>query len=214
MRYLCAMMALLMMLGGCVLAEAKRPVYTISGGLALPSQPHRLNDSWNGGWHIGGGIGYPVTPYVTVGGAFSYSHLPFDAEAVIARSTLATYYPWVRVEGNSATIITGNCRLKVNFIAPTKNCWFSPYFFGGLGWYRLTLGEYTVRYKMISQESERTHIKPTSPSSQVGLDFGAGLEIYLSNRLNAFIEVADSGTLTGCPVWAECFPIRIGLIIH
>jgi hypothetical protein len=195
-----------------VYPQSKRPIYTISGGVALPSQPKSLNDSWNGGWHIGGGIGYPVTPSLTVGGEFSYSHLPFDAEAVIG--SRSGYYPWIKVVGNSATIITGNCRVKINLVAPTKSSWLSPYFFGGLGWFRLTLGEYVVRYRIVSEESERAYRYSEYPTSQVGLEFGVGFEIHLSERLNAYVEMADSGSLSGSPIWAEWIPLRVGLLLH
>ncbi len=194
--------------------QSKGPIYSISTGVALPSQPKILNDSWNGGWHIGGGIGYPITPWLTIGGAFSYSHLPFDAKAVIARSKLASYYPWVRVEGNSATIITGNCRVKINLTAPTRTSWFSPYFFGGMGWYRLTLGEYTVQYKIVSQRSVRTYRQSAYPNSQIGLEGGAGFEVYLSKHLNGYMEITYCTSFTDSPIWAEWIPLRIGLLLH
>jgi hypothetical protein len=197
-----------------VYSQSKRPIYSISGGVALPSQPAVLNELWNGGWHIGGGIGYPVTPWLNIGGAFSYSHLPFDAKAVIARSKLASYYPWVRVEGNSATIITGNCRVKINLTVPTRTSWFSPYFFGGMGWYRLTLGEYALKFRIVTEESERTDRHLEYPCSQVGLEGGAGFEVYLTKHLNGFAEITYCSSFTDSPIWAEWIPLRIGLLLH
>jgi hypothetical protein len=201
----------LLALVSTVCPQSKRPIYSISGGIALPSQPAVLNENWNGGWHIGGGIGYPVTRCLTIGGAFSYSHLPFDAEAVVARGSNR---PWMRVEGTSSTIITGNCRAKINLVPLTRITWFSPYFFGGLGWFRLTRGEFTIRYKFVSEESMRTEYHFQVPTCQAGGEFGAGLEIYLANRLSGFAEMTYSASLINAPIWCEWIPLRVGLILH
>jgi len=194
------------------LPQSKRPIYSISGGVALPSKPKSVNASWNGGWHISGGIGYPLTKCLTVGGAFSYSHLPIDPEAIIRRyDNLA---PWIRVEGSSSTVITANCRLKINLVPPTRTAKFSPYFFGALGWYRLTIGEYEVRYRFVSSDNERMWRGSQYGASTTGLEFGAGFEFYLSSRLHAYIEIADAGSLLAEPFYSEWIPVRIGLLLY
>jgi hypothetical protein len=192
--------------------QSKRPIYSISTGIALPSQPKSLNDSWNGGWHISGGIGYPVTPRLTIGGAFSYSHLPFDPESIIRRDNPLA--PWIRVEGSSSTIITANCRLKINLVTSAKTARFSPYFFGALGWFRLTQGEFVERLRIVSEAEEQTLRHSGYATSRPGLEFGAGFEIYLSEHLHTYIEIANSGSITDSPVWAEWIPLRIGLLLH
>ena len=195
-----------------VYPQAKRPIYSISGGVALPSLPKGLNEYWNGGWHISGGIGYPVTRYLTIGGTISYSHLPFDAERVIAH--YGTLFRWISVDGVSATIVTSNCRLKINLVPPDKTTRFSPYFFGGLGWFRLTEGEYVIQYKYVWNQSGGTNRQSKYTTSQFGLEFGSGIEICLTKRLNAYAEIACSTSFSYSPIWAEWVPIRIGLLLH
>lgn len=214
MKFVSAVMATVFLLCGGAIAQEKKPMYSVSAGAAFPSQPGQLNDYWHGGWHVGCGIGYPLTSHLTLGGAFSYSRLSFDPEAVIARSSWFEYYPWMEVSGTAATLITGNWRLKINLVPVTRQAWFSPYFFGGLGWFRLTRGEYTIRYRIVSEQSLRTAKSIDRPSSQTGLEVGAGVEFYLSKHWNIYGEITYCSSLDNSPIWAEWVPLRVGLIFH
>jgi opacity protein-like surface antigen len=212
MKYLCVMMALVMMLSGGALAEAKRPIYMLSGGVALPSQPESLNESWNSGWHIGGGIGYPLTRCLTVGGTISYSHLPFDAEAAVKRD--GARVPFLTAEGVSSTILAGGFRAKLNLVAPTVYSRVSPYFFGALTWMRVTQGEYVERFRNVSKWSEQEYRHSTRITRQSGMEIGAGMELCLSHHLNVCAELAYSSSYTASPIFAEWVPVRIGLLLH
>jgi hypothetical protein len=212
MKYLYAVMALVLVLSGCVLAEAKRPIYMFSGGVALPSQPESLNESWNNGWHISGGIGYPLTRCLTVGGTISYSHLPFDAEAVVKRD--GPKVAWLKADGVSSTILTGGLRAKLNLVPPTVSSRLSPYFFGSLILMRVSVGEYVETYRRVSKWSEQQYLQHAYAFREYGAEIGAGVEVVLSRHLNAYTEVAYSSSIAYTRNWAEWVPVRAGLLLR
>ncbi len=192
--------------------RAGQPIYSLAGGIGLPSQPADLNRYWKGGWHLAGGIAYPLTKKLSVGGHLAYSHMPSDAEAVLR--DLGDQAPYIRVESKSSAILTVTGRAKLNFVVPARSTPLSPYFFGSLGWFRLTEGGWEVT--SITSPDGDGHVRRWFGlvESVIGTEFGAGMDVYLKGWLSTFVEVGAGISFTKKITYVEWVPIRLGISIH
>jgi hypothetical protein len=188
--------------------QTKRPIYSIAGGIALPSQPWILKHYWDAGLHISGGAGCPLTRHLTTRAMFSYSHFPFDPEAVIKHDSYVA--PWIRVDGYASKAITASLQLKFDFVSAAGTARFLPYMFGGPCWHYQIIGEYAEFFRPIPKFHQSEHWAEQKVSS-LGLELGVGLEFRISSRLGVLIEAARSVGLSVEPSCGAGIPVRVGL---
>ncbi len=193
----------------CAFSQTRRPVYTLSGGVAIPSQPWILKHYWDAGLHVSGGVGYPLTKHLTARAMFSYSHFPFDPEAVIKHDSYLA--PWIRVDGYASKAVTASLQLKFDFVNSTRMTKFIPYLFGGPCWHYQIIGKYEELFRWVSDDDEYLTRWFEKKVSSLGLELGVGLEYRISSRLGVLVEAARIVGLSVEPSCGAGIPVRVGL---
>jgi hypothetical protein len=210
MKYLYAVMALALVLSGCVFADAKRPIYMLSGGVALTTQPRNLKDNWPDGWHVSGGVGFPMTNHLTVRGMASYSHYPLDAVGIVQRDSYLA--PWIEVEGTASKAFTASCLFEISFVDHRREARLSPFFFIGPCFHYQTIASYTEWTRSVYGGSEWIKMTLEQDVPSLGVEFGVGLTYRLAGRFGLIAEAARSVGLSSEPSCGAWIPIRVGLI--
>jgi hypothetical protein len=158
--------------------EEKRATLSLSGGVSFPSQPSVFSDYWKMGFNFGASLGYALSPFLTIGGSFDYNNFAFDEEGFLKNLGASGY--GITVSGASASIISVMGNLKVS-LTPAS---VSPYFFGGLGFSRISLSDATI-----SGGGESATVKFGS-NSVFSVLFGAGLDIPAGKATKVFLQGA------------------------
>lgn len=138
-----------------------------SAGIGFPSKPQGFSDYWKMGFNVGGGVGFPISPSISLTGSIDYNSFPFDEDGFL--KSLGLSGSGVSVTGGSASIftITGNVKALLN-TAPGR---VAPYATAGLGFLSLSTADATVAYQ------GQTATAKGDSESAFSLLFGAGIEI-------------------------------------
>ena len=210
-RYTLHLLLLLLLTAG--VANAEKPYLMISGGIARPLAPEYFNDFWNGGWHVDAGVGYPISSHFVVAATFGYSRIPFDAQSVINHDR--DIAPWIAVDGSTSTFLTANLQCRLRLLRPSKSSWISPYLSIALGWKHLTIPEIRERFRWTNEGGELSRRWLETDLSSTGWQTGVGVELFISDRINAFGEIGSNvGYKSERRMYSEWYPVRIGLILQ
>lgn len=138
-----------------------------TAGLSFPSKPQAFSDYWKMGFGVGGGIGFPLSPSISLTGSIDYNSFAFNEEGFLKSIGLSG--SGVSVTGASATIftITGNVKALLNATPASV----APYVTAGLGFFSLSTSDVTAAYQ------GNTATAKGDSESAFSLLFGAGIEI-------------------------------------
>lgn len=160
--------------------EEKKATLSLSGGLSFPSQPRVFSDYWKMGFNFGAGLGYALSPFLSLSGSFDYNNFAFNEEGFLKDYGISGY--GITVSGASATIISVLGNLKVSLTPAMESV--SPYFLGGIGFFSVSTSDVTV-----SAGGSSATAKGDSESAFSVL-FGAGLDIPAGEATKVFLQVA------------------------
>lgn len=184
--------------------DNKKFAYYINSGYSIPSMPEKFSDYWKLGSNFGGGISYPITEVQWIRGYIAFNNFEFDEDSFLKDSELSDL--GIKVDGAATTVWQGNYGTKIIFVN-SQGSKAKPYLTGGFGFIWLSRSDVKVSGAggsiTIEDNSETTY----------SLEFGAGLDVTLSEKIALFIE----GVITVANTEDEAtqyLPIRIGLIYH
>ncbi|MEG8948171.1 hypothetical protein [Rosettibacter firmus] len=174
----------------------------INTGFSLPSQPETFSDYWNTGINIGGGLGFPFSSSLVFVGRVDYNNFSFDEEGFLKDNNFAGY--GVSISGGSASIVTITGNLKANLISTPNSV--SPYFVGGIGYFKMTIDEFTISALGESEKVEGDTESAFSVLFGVGVDIPAGetMSIYFEGKYGIGFTEDES---------KKYFPLNAGIKI-
>ena len=197
--------------------DRTKPIFSIMLGFSVPSSPDKLTDSWQRGANIGVGIGYPLSPSVTLQALVEYSRFGLDQDRFFERFELGGP---VGVYGGAVESLNLSADLRATLaisrwpVAPfligevgfLKSSTEVPVFFGALETVlmaeRLLLG---TSYGP-GKRGERM-----VDGSGLSVGFGAGVDIVVTRRLGVFIGGKYVRGVTAGVGNTAYFPIAIGM---
>lgn len=181
--------------------KANSLVYYVNTGVAFPSSPDLFSDAWSTGFNFGGGLGKMINKTVELQGYFTYHNFSFDEDGLL--SSLGASGVSLSVDGASASIITALANIKLRLQSNPEQK-VTPYFGGGAGFFRISLGDASV-----SGPGGSIEVGGGSESA-IGLAFGAGVDIQLSPRTALFFDGKYSIGFTDVES-IQYFPVKVGL---
>jgi hypothetical protein len=189
---------------GRVAAQVPRsPVIRLHTGLTLPTGPEQFSDYWNPGFGLGGGIGLPLTPTLSLEAAVSWTGLQFDETGFL--EDLGIPPLGASIEGAGISILTVSANAIARLGQPGSRV--MPYLAAGGGMMRLASGDISV-------------MGPGGPLTVQGasetallVEAAAGLEIAVGSSNAVFAEVRYGVGLTEDET-TTFLPIRVGAIIR
>jgi opacity protein-like surface antigen len=170
MKQLCV--CLLLVFGAAEAQQAARPKvpvrkYEVSlgGGIALPFAPEVFNGYWTHAYHVSGGIGYSLSPQLTLALLGEYNSFVFnDATKTTAFAPTA--------------LVNAFLNLKYSFLPlATVRKWY-PYIVAGAGVMNVSVSGLAAQPKGTTSVDELTF----------GIDGGAGIEYRLNTTTFIFLE--------------------------
>lgn len=171
-----------------------------NSGISFPAAPDEFTDYWRMGFNFGGGIGYSVTPNLTLIGYFDFNGFRFDDDKFLRDYGFSGY--GISISGGEASIITFSGNLKATL--QTRPSQVRPYFCGGIGLFKLSIGDVTVYGPGGSATAEG------DSETAFSVLFGAGIDFAIGERMDLFIEgryvigfTEDEST--------QMFPIKLGI---
>ncbi len=180
-----------------------RPFYRIHTGITLPSSPAAFSDFWNPGPNVGGSVGIPVTRAFVAEVDLQYSRIPFDSRKLL--SQLGATSSGVSVDGGETTIISASVNAVVRLV--TDGSRVAPYFAGGFGLTRRSIGDATV-----AGGGASAPINGDS-GTDILVAFGGGLEFRVTPATGLFVDARYSiGFQAGENL--EYLPVRIGVVFR
>ncbi len=178
----------------------------LNSGVSFPSSPDLFSSGWSNGFNFGAGLGKMVSPAIELGGNFSFHTFSFDEDGLLESLGFGNAGSSLTVDGGSATILTAYGNVKLRFqSAPDQKV--SPYFSGGAGFFRISLGDATI------SGSGGTISTPGGSESALGIDFGAGIDFQLGPKTALFIDGKYAIGFTEDES-VQYFPVIVGIRIH
>jgi opacity protein-like surface antigen len=172
---------------------------SVSSGIVLPSSPMTFADYWNVQYGGGLHIGIPMSQSVTFLGSFEHYQFKLNADGV--QKAFDTNYMrdiWIfnrvslsaSADPSSVTTVSANVR-----VAPASlSGWLSPYFIGGIGVLRFSLGEIKLPTTSVLAVSG-SDISMTAQQTVTGgvetsafFQFGMGLDVQLTGSFDMVVE--------------------------
>ena len=160
-------------------AQTQDPSYSLSTGFAIPSAPDDFAESWNSGYNLGASIGYPLSPNLTFQGCLDYNSFTLDEDGFLGGGLFSR-----SANGGTTSIVTASANLKA--ILSSQGSSVSPYFTGGLGFFRLSFGDVTVTDHEYPGGFSQT--VDGDSETAISIFFGAGLEFAINEKVNFFAE--------------------------
>lgn len=159
--------------------EKAGPDIYVNTGLAIPSSPDGFSDYWNTGLNFGFAIGFPISPSVAFLPSLSYSRFGLNGNKLLSDYGYGGY--GIEVTGGNASIITVYADFKASLGPPVNQV--VPYLVGGAGFFRVSTNEATISYQGMSE------ILQGDDESKLGLNFGAGIDIFLNPKTSLFFAI-------------------------
>ena len=177
-----------------------KPEFYANSGISFPTGPDEFTDYWRMGFNFGGGIGYSVSPNLTLVGYFDFNNFRFDDDKFLRDYGFSGY--GISISGGEASIITLSGNLKATL--QTSPSSLHPYFCGGIGFFKFSIGDVTVYEPGGSATAEG------DSESAFSVLFGAGIDFVIGKRMDLFIEgkYAIGFTEDGS---TQMFPIKLGI---
>lgn len=149
-----------------------------SGGLSFPSKPQAFADYWKMGLNFGGGLGFDLSPSISIVGFVDYNNFAFDEKGLLQSIGLSG--SGVLINGGSASIFTISGNLKILFNATPRVT--TAYFIGGAGFFSVSTADVKVTYQGVSAS-----VKGESESA-LSFHLGAGIEVPVGETTNIYVE--------------------------
>ena len=182
----------------------KKSTYYINSGFSFPSAPDGFSEFWKLGFNFGGGISYPVTKVFWFRGYYGFNNFGFDEDAVL--KDLGLVGSGLEIDGGTATAMQGTGNLKI--VLPTSpDSKAKPYFTGGIGFMRFSTSDVKI-----ALQGDSDTIDGDSETA-FSIDFGAGLDITINEKIALFVEGAYTIGFTEDES-TQYLPIRIGIIFR
>lgn len=172
-----------------------------NSGLSIPAAPSLFYNYWKMGFNGGGGIGYAITPNLTIRGYVDYNNFAFDAEGFLEHEGYTDL--GVTVVGGSISILVVSANLKAAFIP--GDVAVSPYFTGGGGYFNISASDVTA-----TNAFGQTLTASFESESAFSAFFGIGFDIPINEQLAAFVEGKYAIGLTEGEN-TQYFPINVGV---
>jgi opacity protein-like surface antigen len=181
-----ALLAIALLTTTTLSQEEKKTTLSFSSGLSFPSQPSLFSNYWNMGLNFGAGIGYPLSPSVSLIGSFDYNNFGFNDKALLSDLGYGGY--GITVTGSSITIITVLSNLKVTLVPETKSV--SPYLLAGMGFLSISSSDVSVSLGSYSRSASG------NSESAFALQFGTGMDIPINEKIKVFLQASYGVGLT------------------
>ena len=180
--------------------QVKRSTLSFNSGFSLPSAPVEFSDYWKSGFNFGAALEYPLSPKVIFQGCLNYNRFPLNEDQFLSEDGLSGLD--ISIDGGAASIITVSGNLKAPLSIQGSSV--SPYLVGGLGIFRLSVSDITVRY-----QGQSGRVDGASETALLFI-FGTGLDFTISPKVNMFFEIKYGiGVTEGEST--KYFPVKIGL---
>ena len=185
-------------------AAQLRWVFIADGQVAVPvSGPDDLTQRYApAGYGGGGGFGAILSPRIMLVFTVNYTFLPIDQAGVRNADGLPDD---TTIDGGDIAIwyvsFGARYNLSNNLVFHSK-----PYVIGGAGWYRGESTDITATSPTIGEQ-----IGQGGYENVFGFDVGAGADIPISPKVDAFVEVQYEAGLTS-DVMTATIPFRAGLV--
>jgi hypothetical protein len=177
-----------------------------SSGIVLPSSPMTFANYWN--MQYGGGLaaGVPLSPTMTLIGSFEHYQFKLNNDGVnkgFDTNYLRDIWIFNRVslapsaDPSSVTTVSANLR----FAPPGLTGLLSPYFVGGLGLMRFSLGEISLPTTSVLSING-SEISMTAQQTITGgvetaafFQYGMGFDVRMTGSFTMFVEARYAGGL-------------------
>ncbi|MFQ6116069.1 MAG: outer membrane beta-barrel protein [bacterium] len=183
-------------------AQGKQYEFAVGGGISVPLGPDEFKDFWNLGFNGNAGIGYFITPQLTIGGNFTFNRFSLDGDKMI--EDLGGAGLGISVDGGaiSAFEILGVGKYYFSPIGNVTNF----YVLGGVG-----LGIVKVSEATISAPGIPTETVQSDSESKLLVAGGLGVTFPVGATTNIFVEgrfslISTEGSNT------TFLPVRAGII--
>lgn len=155
-----------------------KPEFYGNSGISFPIGPDEFSDYWRMGFNFGGGIGYPISPNLSLVGYFDFNNFRFDDDKYLRDYGFAGY--GISISGGEASIITLSGNLKATLHTTTSSV--HPYLWGGIGFFKLSIGDITIYGPggAVSVEGDS--------ESAFSVLVGGGIDFVIGERMDLFIE--------------------------
>ncbi|MBU8933538.1 MAG: porin family protein [candidate division Zixibacteria bacterium] len=233
MRHAIVMIALVLLVAATGWTEGAKPVFYVGGGISMPMKPDAIGgldgseigikDMYKNGTHIGGGVGFQISPNVEIIGWVSYNSFAFDDDGF----SQALEDEFIRLSGGMTgftfDINTNGTKLElieimgdVKFTIPVgqQQAKFKPFILGGLGMTNAKQASTELEMHIVYPPLVDTTISETIPEqteTKLAFNIGAGFDYMVSPTVGIFADVRYAQVaVEGDPI--GYLPIRAGLI--
>lgn len=187
-------------LAGTTGGVAYKTEFYINSGVSFPIGPDEFSDYWRMGYNFGGGMGIPVSSNIILIGYFQYNSFRFDDDEFLQDWGLTGY--GISISGGEASIMTISGTIKATLGQTPLP--MRPYLCGGVGFFKLSIGDITVYDGYSSETAEG------DSENAFSILFGAGVDFTIGGRIGLFIEGQyvigyTEGEST------QIFPLKVGI---
>ncbi len=156
------------------------PQFRASAGVSNPVGPDLIKDVYKSGVYLGGDLelGLPLTN-IAVLASVHYSRFPLDNDKLLEMAGVSM--SGVDVEGGATSSLALTANLKLGIgppVIPVK-----PFITGGVGYYRLSIGDASVTYQGTSEQ-----FLNGDSTDKMGINIGAGVDINLLLGFSLFAD--------------------------
>ena len=180
--------------------QVKKGTFSFNSGFSLPSSPEEFSDYWNSGINFGVGIERPISPKLIFQACLDYNTFPMNEDKFLSEAGVSGYD--ISLDGGGASIINVSANLKAPL--SVKESSVTPYFVGGLGIFRLSVGDITVRYQGQSETAEG------ASETALSILLGTGLDFTINPKVKMFVEIKYGIGFTEGES-TKYIPIKVGL---
>ncbi|MGB5106994.1 MAG: outer membrane beta-barrel protein [Candidatus Zixiibacteriota bacterium] len=204
MLRLCITLVLSGLIAASAMAQARHFQYVIVGGVAYPLSDKGFTDVWDTGLHLGLGLGYSLSPSMTLIGTAEVSNFPLDDEAFLLRNG----FPLAdnRAEEGSATIVTAALSLKYSLARSRSG--EALFFTAGANFSRFNEGD-VLQTIVVDNVSHATVLRGHGQTA-FGINAGTGFNVHLSSKSYLFIEARYTLLFLDKPS-VQFVPLRMGV---
>ncbi len=184
--------------------------FFFGGGMAAPLEPNTFKDCWNPGFNFGGGVEFEITRLIDIQTTFFFTIFPLDKEAYLDLDnvTIDSEETGLTIDGGSARVFEVMVNAKVKIISNESAKRVKPYILGGLGFGTISYSDLAFSYDGGFESKPIDDV-----TTNMGINFGAGIDIPINTRMRLFVEGKHIRYYTeGDDV--TYLPFRAGLIVR
>jgi hypothetical protein len=154
----------------------------LGGGIAFPAGPQNVKDCLNMGFNAGAGVGFSLTPAVSLIVSVGYGFFPANESGYLKRTGTPSSVT-ASTDGGSASAldIAGNIKLSLD---PVPNR-ASFYVVAGVGYSTLSFSEFRATYAYYGTTTTWYQFKDRSA---ISTSLGTGIDIPAGETISIFVE--------------------------